>query len=130
MGLVAPRPVGSSWTRDRIHVLCIGRRILNHLATREPRGVLQLSATVDSLLRPHCLGQDEVFLGALAIFLRSSVRRPFLKSLQHFCKHLYPPISMFFCSKHLEWFLLLEADTLSLSINQWKGTLMTYICFL
>ena len=35
MGLVAPRHVGSSWTRDRTHVPCIGRQILNHCATRE-----------------------------------------------------------------------------------------------
>ena len=30
LGLVAPRHVGSSWTRDQTHVLCIGRQILNH----------------------------------------------------------------------------------------------------
>ena len=35
MGLVAPRHVGSSQTRARIHVPCIGRQILNHCATRE-----------------------------------------------------------------------------------------------
>ena len=35
MGLVAPRHVGSSWTRARTRVPCIGRRILNHCATRE-----------------------------------------------------------------------------------------------
>ena len=34
-GLVAPRPVGSSWTRDRICVHCIGTWILNYCATRE-----------------------------------------------------------------------------------------------
>ena len=34
-GLVAPRRVGSSWTRTRTHVSCIGRRILNHCTTRE-----------------------------------------------------------------------------------------------
>ena len=33
-GAVAPRHVGSSWTRDRTCVPCIGRRILNHCATR------------------------------------------------------------------------------------------------
>ena len=36
-GLVAPRHVGSSRTRDRTRVPCIGRRILNHCATREAR---------------------------------------------------------------------------------------------
>ena len=35
MGLVVPRHVGSSWKRDRTHVPCIGRWILNHCATRE-----------------------------------------------------------------------------------------------
>ena len=34
-GLVAPRHVGSSWTRAQTRVPCIGRRILNHCATRE-----------------------------------------------------------------------------------------------
>ena len=35
MGLVAPRHVGSSRTRARTRVPCVGRRILNHCATRE-----------------------------------------------------------------------------------------------
>ena len=35
MGLVAPRHVGSSQTRARTHVPCIGRQILNHCTTRE-----------------------------------------------------------------------------------------------
>ena len=34
-GPAAPRHVGSSRTRTRTHVHCIGRRILNHCATRE-----------------------------------------------------------------------------------------------
>ena len=34
-GLVAPWHVGSSRTRARTRVPCIGRRILNHCATRE-----------------------------------------------------------------------------------------------
>ena len=34
-GLVALWHVGSSWTRDQTRVPCIGRRILNHCATRE-----------------------------------------------------------------------------------------------
>ena len=29
-GLVAPRRVGSSWTRARTHIPCIDRQILNH----------------------------------------------------------------------------------------------------
>ena len=35
MGLVAPRYVGSSQTRARTRVSCIGRQILNHCTTRE-----------------------------------------------------------------------------------------------
>ena len=34
-GLVAPQHVGSSRTRARTRVPCVGRRILNHCATRE-----------------------------------------------------------------------------------------------
>ena len=34
-GLVAPRHVGSSRTRVRTHVPCIGRQILKHCTTRE-----------------------------------------------------------------------------------------------
>ena len=34
-GLVAPRHVGSSQTRARTRVPCIGRQILNHCASRE-----------------------------------------------------------------------------------------------
>ena len=34
MGLVAPRHVGSSWTRAQTGVSCIGRQVLNHCATR------------------------------------------------------------------------------------------------
>ena len=33
---VAPRHVGSSQTRARTRVPCIGRQILNHCATRKP----------------------------------------------------------------------------------------------
>ena len=36
-GLVALRHVGSSWTRARTRVPCIGRWILTHCATREAR---------------------------------------------------------------------------------------------
>ena len=43
MGLVAPRPVGSSRTRARTRVPCIGRRILNHCTTREVPPILLYS---------------------------------------------------------------------------------------
>ena len=38
-GLVAPRHVGSSQTRARTRVPCIGRQILNHCATRETQDI-------------------------------------------------------------------------------------------
>ena len=41
MDLVAPRHVGSSRTRGRTCVPCIGRRILNHCTTREALAALQ-----------------------------------------------------------------------------------------
>ena len=37
-GLVAPRQVESSQTRDQTHVLCIGRRDVIHCTTREVLG--------------------------------------------------------------------------------------------
>ena len=51
MGLVAPRHVGSSQTRARTHVSCIGRQILNHCATREALvGFLNGTATLENSL--------------------------------------------------------------------------------
>ena len=44
MGLVAPRHVGSSRTRDRTCVPCIARRILNHCTTREVLGNFEIAA--------------------------------------------------------------------------------------
>ena len=38
-GLVAPRHVGSSQTRARTRVPCLGRQILNHCAAREARNL-------------------------------------------------------------------------------------------
>ena len=45
-GLVAPRHVGSSPTRARTCVPCIGRRILNHCATREVPTQLLLNCSL------------------------------------------------------------------------------------
>ena len=42
-GLVAPRHVESSQTRDRTCVPCIGRRILNHWTTRKVAKVFQIN---------------------------------------------------------------------------------------
>ena len=54
MGLVAPWHVGSSWTRARTRVPCIGRQILNHCANRE---VLQMYSygLIENLLLLHLL---------------------------------------------------------------------------
>ena len=40
MGLVAPQHVGSSRTKNRTHVFCIGRQILYHWATRKTKKVI------------------------------------------------------------------------------------------
>ena len=46
-GPVAPRHVGSSQTRARTCVPCIGRQILNHCATREaPNYIFKLLASI------------------------------------------------------------------------------------
>ena len=54
-GLVAPWHVGSSQTRARTRVPCIGRQILNHCATREaPRPLLRAGASHPGAHRaPH-----------------------------------------------------------------------------
>ena len=48
---VAPRHVGSSQTRARTRVSCIGRQILNHCATREAqeRGFYSVMGAIGSL---------------------------------------------------------------------------------
>ena len=51
-GLVAPRHVGSSKTRARTRVPCIGRQILNHCATRE--ALILFLLKFDSQLYPAC----------------------------------------------------------------------------
>ena len=79
-GLVAPRHVGSSQTRARTRVPCIGRQILNHCATREAQySILKQQDTqgyqsttfrsVGLLLNtlfPHCL---HGFAGSMLVCL-------------------------------------------------------------
>ena len=56
MGLVAPRHVGSSQTRARTRVPCIGRQSLNHYATREAReGVLDAGNAAGTLKGKPCV---------------------------------------------------------------------------
>ena len=49
-GLVAPRHVGTSRTRARTHVPCIGKWFLNHCATREAQRLLLFLLPVYSLI--------------------------------------------------------------------------------
>ena len=56
-GLFAPRHVGSSRTRARMPVPCIGRWILNHCATREALVVLFLIFGEPPYCFPQCLYQ-------------------------------------------------------------------------
>ena len=49
-GLVAPRHVGSSQTRARTRVPCIGRQTLNHCATREALNVLLKKILIEYLI--------------------------------------------------------------------------------
>ena len=46
MSLVAPRHMGSSRTRARARVPCIGRRILNHCTTREVLNLILLHVEI------------------------------------------------------------------------------------
>ena len=50
LGLVAPRHVESSRTRDRTCVPCISRRILTHSTTREVLHLLKLLGSLDFLV--------------------------------------------------------------------------------
>ena len=68
-GLVAPRHVGSSQTRARTRVPCIGRQILNHCATREAPG---------SWILNHCATREV----SLLLILNQSCQQ-FHTSLHH-----------------------------------------------
>ena len=56
MGFAALRHVGSSWTGDRTHVSCVGRRILYRRAPREkPLREVLCPVTLGSPWRPACV---------------------------------------------------------------------------
>ena len=58
-GLVAPRHVGSSQIRDRIHVFCTGRQILDCSATREASSLVLMSKSFPfSAIAPDVLYRD------------------------------------------------------------------------
>ena len=69
-GSVAPRHVGSSWTRAQTRVSCIGRWILNHCTTREvPRPVLDhLCISVKPHLTPGHISLTSSQLQSIQVY--------------------------------------------------------------
>ena len=70
VGLVALWHVGSSWTRDWIHVPCTGRQTLNHWTSREVKSMAFLTFVVQSLscvwlLWPHGLQHTRLLCPSL-----------------------------------------------------------------
>ena len=66
-GLVAPRHVGSSRTRARTPVPCIGRQLLNHCATREALNNLLLhlkELEKEGQIKPKVSRGDEIKIRA------------------------------------------------------------------
>ena len=57
-GPVAPRHVGSSRTRARTRVPCIGRQILNHCATREVLTLYLMTKGINAHLRAYFDGHQ------------------------------------------------------------------------
>ena len=68
-GLVAPRHVGSSQTRARTRVPCIGRWILNHCTTREVPSRKPLSTSIPS----HPFSNSGQQVTVVPVFLLQSV---------------------------------------------------------
>ncbi|KAJ8781153.1 hypothetical protein J1605_011137 [Eschrichtius robustus] len=68
-GLVAPRHVGSSQTRARTCVPCVGRQILNHYATREAPSLNsnQVSALKYPPSTSLCRSSSEMLLGLVCL---------------------------------------------------------------
>ena len=64
-GLVAPWHVGSSQTRARTRVPCIGRQILNHCATREAPGKL--------IIYEYYRNKNQTITGRCLVHVRSSI---------------------------------------------------------
>ena len=75
LGLIALWHVKSSGTRDRTHVPCIGRRILNCWATKEAQGVsLGMLLLCDVVQFSHLLGTSVPPLVGLSPPCRVAVR--------------------------------------------------------
>ena len=80
-GLVAPRHVGSSQTRARTRVPCIGRQILNHCATREALEIV-LIRFVFTCLIVHI----DVFLSLdFFLILLTILNTPFQNTVRQNC---------------------------------------------
>ena len=81
-GFVAPWPVGSSQTRDRTHVLCIGRQILKHRTIRKPLmtslKILYLRTVHSEVLRVKTSIYGFVELGEDFSSQQSSIMAPYL----------------------------------------------------
>ena len=72
-GPVAPRHVGSSQTRARTHVPCIGRQTLNHCATREALFTfLMLSLEAQDVFTFHEVQFIYFFLLSLELLVSTS----------------------------------------------------------
>ena len=71
MGLVAPWHVGSSQTRARTRVPCIGRQILNHCATREAPSCTFFDKCTEKCIYPSSIQNNAITLKLLCASLCS-----------------------------------------------------------
>ena len=104
MGPVAPWHVGSSQTRARTRVPCIGRQILNHCATREaPKGDFQVSERnkhVVEMLRQHNVFRPRPKHPRDAIGTRNLYSQKHAKCLKRESSFLNVPTCIFFFNSH------------------------------
>ena len=92
-GLFAPRHVGSSRTRARTHVPCIGRRILNHCATREAQQWLFHLISIIHVVLKSRKGETQHCPRAVPLNINVC-----LKALHYFQYPLFPFLALLFTS--------------------------------